>query len=403
MPVDLSASIYADYTRARKRADEAQKRGDLVEAANAYRRCGSLMRQYAQYASDGEVSAERIRRAVSCESTAARLEKQAAGGGRVRVAPQPSEDALKAGQAREAGGGDDFESAIMALITKTSVHWNDIGGLEDTKRAIKMAYGLALARKPVGVETDFSNNFLFSGPPGGGKTMLAAATAGSLDATFFNVKIGNIISKYVGESNKLIETLYSVARRMNPAVIFLDEFESLTPSRDSGESGAERKVIGTLLAELDGLATKNDPRLIITIAATNLPWMMDSAILSRFQQRIYIPLPDTAARKVILEIHLLRRGHKILVPMDELVQRSAGFSGRELEQLCQFAVSNMMARMNPDLLPRVDKGQDAVINYQLKVEPLTRADFDFAFSIVNPIATPDMIHKYEEWFKKAGV
>ena len=189
-------------------------------------------------------------------------------------------------------------------------------------------------------------------------------------------------------------------RRMSPAVIFLDEFESLTPPRGSGESGAERRIVSTLLAELDGLATKNSASLVITIGATNLPWLLDSAILSRFQTRIYIPLPDAPARLAILEIHLMRRGHKVLVPMEELVQRSQGFSGRELEQLCQKAVAHMTERMNPDLLALVDKGQAAVINYQLKVDALTCEDFESAFAQVQPVATAEMINKYEEWFKK---
>jgi SpoVK/Ycf46/Vps4 family AAA+-type ATPase len=117
-----------------------------------------------------------------------------------------------------------------------------------------------------------------NGPPGTGKTLLAAATAGNLEATFFNVKVSSLLSKYFGESTKLISALYSVARRLSPAVIFLDEFESLTPSRGSGESGSERRIVSTLLAELDGLQGKDDDSFVMTICATNLPWLLDLAI-----------------------------------------------------------------------------------------------------------------------------
>jgi katanin p60 ATPase-containing subunit A1 len=186
---------------------------------------------------------------------------------------------------------------VLSLIHKSDVQWGDIGGLEDTKDSIKSAYALALAQKPAGVQVSSWRNLLMYGPPGTGKTLLAAATAGNLEATFFNVKVSSLLSKYFGESTKLISALFSVARRLSPAVIFLDEFESLTPVRGSGESGAERRIVSTLLAELDGLQAKDDTGFVLTICATNLPWLLDLAILSRFQRRIYVPLPDPDARR----------------------------------------------------------------------------------------------------------
>jgi len=207
-------------------------------------------------------------------------------------------------------------------------------------------------------------------------------------------------SKYFGESTKLITALYTVARRMSPAVIFLDEFESLTPPRGSGESGAERRIVSTLLAELDGLATKDDDSFVLTMSATNVPWLLDTAILSRFQQRIYVPLPDPAARKAILEIHLMRRGHRSDIPMEELVRRTEGFAGREIEQLCQTAINHMTRRANPDLLNLVDRGHAAVSAYELRVTPLTEDDFKAAFDQIRPVANAAMLRRYDEWLAK---
>jgi SpoVK/Ycf46/Vps4 family AAA+-type ATPase len=297
---------------------------------------------------------------------------------------------------------DDYESQILDLRRETEVSWEDIGGLEDTKRAIKMAYGLAVAQKPANVRIDPSRNIMFYGPPGTGKTLLAAATAGSLEAAFFNVKVSSILSKYFGESPRLISALFSVARRNSPAVIFIDEFESLTPPRGSGESGPERRVISTMLAELDGLASKGDDAFVLTIGATNEPWLLDEAVLSRFQQAIYIPLPDPASRRAILEIQIDKNGFSSQVPLDVLVERTDGYAGREIAFLVRDAVDRMLDRANPSLLTLVEKGEKAVSGYKLKKVPLGEADFDAAFQRVRPNTDPAKIARFKAWARRNG-
>jgi katanin p60 ATPase-containing subunit A1 len=390
--VDLSATYYAQYKRARKRAEEAEKRGAPREAAASYRHAAGFMRQYASSALNTAIRQQRLERAEKLEQLAARLgdispdDYRPAGGGKF----QPAEDL----------GESDYDAQILDLIQRTSVTWNDIGGLDDTKQAIKAAYGLALARKPAGVQIASWRNFLLYGPPGTGKTLLAAATAGSLEATFFNVKVSDLLSKYFGESTKLISALYAAAHRLSPAVIFIDEFESLTPPRGSGESGAERRIVSTLLAELDGLESKDETGLVLTIGATNVPWLLDTAILSRFQKRIYVPLPDEAARTAIWDIYLVKKGHHSEVPLTELVQRTAGYSGREIEQLSQTAITHMTQRVNPDLMAIVDQGQDALRDYEIRVESLNREDFAIAFDQVKPISNPRNLRRYQDWQEK---
>jgi katanin p60 ATPase-containing subunit A1 len=399
MPINLGDMAYAEYKRALKRAEEALRNGAVPEAASAYRQCAELYRQYANSANDPALRHQRLEKAELYQDKAQALEKT----GKLDSTGSPSRSTpsrQSQPQVTSEQAVDDYEAEVLALIQQTSIRWEDIGGLDDTKAAIKSAYGMALARKPKGVEISSWRNVLLYGPPGTGKTLLAAATAGSLDANFFNVKVSNLLSKYFGESSKLITALYATARRLSPAVIFLDEFESLTPPRGSGESGAERRIVSTLLAELDGLATKEDESFVLTMGATNVPWLLDSAILSRFQRRIYVPLPDPAARKAILSIHLTRRGHKTVGSMEELVRQTEGFAGREIEQICQMAVARMTQRANPDLLAVVDQGQEAVRNYQIRVEPLNGEDFKVAFDQIRPIATPAMLQRYSEWVKK---
>jgi len=392
-PVDLSAPLFAQYERARKRAKDAERSGNLREASSAYRSAAELMRQYADTASSAQVREQRRERADTLDKLAQRMMEAPFGMRQV-------DERTSGPQHAEAVGDDDYETQVLSLIQRTDVGWNDIGGLEETKRTIKSAYGLALARKPQGIEIASWRSFLLYGPPGTGKTLLAAATAGSLEATFFNVKVSNLLSKYFGESTKLISALYTVARRLSPSVIFIDEFESLTPPRGSGESGAERRIVSTFLAELEGLASKDEENFVLTIGATNVPWLVDQAMLSRFQQRIYVPLPDEKARRQILEIFLPRRGHKSEIPLETLVRRTEGYSGREIEQLCQTAITHMTERVNPNLMSAVDSGQQAVRDYEIQVEPLSELDFKIAFKRVKANTDPEMLSRYDQWGKQ---
>ena len=247
---------------------------------------------------------------------------------------------------------------------------------------------------------DPPRNILLYGPPGTGKTLLAAATSLELDATFFNVKVSDMLSKYFGESAKLVSALYAEAFAQAPSVIFLDEFDALTGSRDGSDSGAERRMLSTLLSELDGLDDKgrgNAPYLL-SIAATNVPWQIDKAVISRFGARlIYVPLPDADARRAILQIHIERKGHKSDVPIAELVERLAGYSGREIEAVVGYAVSTMVQRANPGLLGKVTQGRDALAKYILKVKSISAADFEAALVAITPVTTAQDIARYESW------
>lgn len=390
--MDLSGVQFERFEKARHEAEEAESRGDLLKAAAAYRTAAKWMREYALGHRDVAIRHERLKTADAYEKRADLVEKKAS----EKRMPAPP-----VSQPDDSQKEEDYEAQVMNLIHKSSVRWEDIGGLENTKRGIKMAYALALAEWPAGVENNNRrNNILLYGPPGTGKTLLAAATAGSLQATFFNVVASNLLSKYFGESTKLVEALYTAARKVAPSVIFMDEFEALTPDRSGGTSGPEARIVSTLLAQLDGLATKDDQSFVLTIAATNLPRLLDRAILSRFQMQVYVPLPDPDTRRAILKIHLAKQGFKSEVAEDELVRRTEGYSGREIQQLCKAAVSKMVSEHNPDLLDAVDKGLDAVKTTRIKVAALSESDFTGAFATIRPKTSPAMIRDYEEWAKE---
>jgi katanin p60 ATPase-containing subunit A1 len=381
MDVDLSGplKVSLDKALAEARALEAQNKGQ--EAASAYLKAAKLMNSYAEYALTRD---DQVRRRQKSRQYLEVAEALKAGKRRLPAAASPP--AAQQGRMKEQSPDEDqqqYSNEIAALIHRSKVTWEKIGGLDETKREIKFTYGLALAQKPENIKLAGWRRMLFYGPPGTGKTLLAAATSNGLGATFFNVKASNLLSKYFGESSKLITALFDAARSEADegfAVIFIDEVESLCLPRGEGsESGAERRMLSTLLSEMDGLADKGEDRFVLTIAATNAPWDLDDAVLSRFQKRIYIPLPDAAARKSILEIQLLKEGHTLDYPLQEVVRSTEYFSGRDLERLSNQAINVMVEELNGQIPKCVDAGREAIEGYKLRIRPLQRKDFEEAF------------------------
>ncbi|MBI4176631.1 MAG: ATP-binding protein, partial [Candidatus Aenigmarchaeota archaeon] len=220
----------------------------------------------------------------------------------------------------------------LIVTQKPDTRWEDIGGLEEAKKSIREAIILPFVRhKPAYVKSP--RTILLFGPPGTGKTLLAKASSNNLGATFFEARISSLLSKYYGESPKLVNALFSKARKMQPSLIFMDELDSIAISRDSDMHETTRRVLSQLLTEIEGFNTKAEDRILI-MGATNKPWDLDDAVVSRFQKRIYVPLPDAAARKAILKIHLRGAGTSGL-DVDGIVGKTENFSGRDLASLCQ--------------------------------------------------------------------
>lgn len=398
MPVDLSASIYSQYLRVYKVAVEAEQNGHDKEAANAYLQAADFMRSYAKYALDPSVKEKREKKADSLQNAARTLLKVPEGGiPRSGSSVASNAKVQRVEKRTNEGESDEFEEQIKHLITQSKTTWDDVAGMNETKAAIKNAYFRTLAQKPPNVEFDRTRGILLYGPPGTGKTMLAAATAGSLDATFFNAKTSDMLSKWFGESSQKVSTLFRVARKMSPSVIFFDEVDALATSRTENTSSANLQVIDTLLMEIDGLDGKDQNQFVLPIAATNKPNLLDYGILRRFSRRIYVPLPDLELRKSIFEIHLSRKGHKTEMPISVLAERSDGYSGDEISQVCNLAIEAMLQRMNPNSQQIVDKGHDAVVAYTMKIDTIQQDEFNWAFSKIKPVTTPEVIREFENW------
>lgn len=298
---------------------------------------------------------------------------------------------------------EDFISQVESMITKSAVRWDDIGGLHRVKSLLKETVVIAAINKPASIVP--WKGILFFGPPGTGKTMLAAAAAGSLQATFYNVTSDKLLSKYFGESSKLITALYGSAMQRAPSFVFIDELDALVQSRDSDSNDASRKVLNTLLQEMDGLKNKKNTDLLLTIGATNRPWDMDEAVLSRFPRRIYIDLPDAYACSAIVKIHTAGLDTAKL-DIDSIGKVCAGkekhYAGRDIEALCQAAKWNMIHDVNPRLDSLADLSYSELRKRTLKTRPLEMDDFDAAFKKVRSPTTLETLERYRKWEEQYG-
>lgn len=394
MELDLKEPIKKALTRAK----EAYEKKDYPTAASAYDKAAELMSRFAEQAIGREAETRRKRKAIEYRETAKKLRDGEYG------EPEPETKVGRKDSDPPKAPGSEFRDQISGLIHHSNVGWTDIGGLDETKEEIKFALGMTLARPPKGVSIAAWTKILFYGPPGTGKTLLAAATSNAVRSTegvasvFFNVKISNILSKFFGESSKMVGELYGMARDASPSVVFLDEFESICGRRDSGDSGAERRILSTILSELDGLDQKGRSDLyVLTIAATNRPWDLDPAVLSRFEKKVLIPLPDAEARKAILHIWLVKRGFESEVSFDDLSAMTEGYSGREIERFCKQTVNQMIQDVNAKVPELVDQGLDKVRSYTLRVRKLTAAEFERSRRMITPQTTAEEMRKYVEW------
>lgn len=350
----------------RQRAKQLEDEGKLKEAAEEYLSLAKLYEVFATESEDYETIKRRKSEAERCKKRAHELVT-------LRPAKSDSKPQIVQGEDEER---DERTKEVYSMLQKTNVSWDSIGGLAHVKDDIKMVYGLVLAQKPENFRFTGWRRILFFGPPGTGKTLLAAAISSKLNAPFFNVKTSSILSKWVGDAPKLISSLFQVARKEADekgfAVIFFDEFDSIATRRTESVPEYARQMLATLLVELDGLAEKDQSSGVLTVAATNVPQHLDPAILSRFQKRIYIPLPDADARKEIVQIIMKSRGASIDFDLDWFSKETEFFSGRDIERLCQEAANIMILELNKDLIKAVDHGEKKVREYKLNVSSIKK-------------------------------
>ncbi|KAI5806326.1 P-loop containing nucleoside triphosphate hydrolase protein [Geopyxis carbonaria] len=310
------------------------------------------------------------------------------------------------------------------LTEKPNIRWEDVAGLDQAKEALKEAVILPIKfpqlfnqgnRKPW-------RGILLYGPPGTGKSYLAKAVATEANSTFFSVSSSDLVSKWMGESERLVKQLFAMARENKPSIIFIDEVDALCGTRGEGESEASRRIKTEMLVQMDGVG--HDSTGVLVLGATNIPWQLDSAIRRRFQRRIHIAIPDLRGRIKMFELAVGSTPCE-LRPEDYryLGNISAGFTGSDISIVVQDALMQPVRKIQTAThyktvldeagVERVtpcspgDRGAREMtweeVDPNLLLEPtLTLKDFERAIKNSRPTVSREDIEKSNEWTKDFG-
>ncbi len=286
---------------------------------------------------------------------------------------------------------EDFEEALKEVVPSgirevfvevPNVTWDQVGGLQDLKQRLIEAVEWPLSHPTIftrmGVKPP--KGILLYGPPGCGKTLLARAVATESEANFISIKGPELLSKWVGESEKAIREIFRKAKMASPCIIFFDEFDSIAPSRGrhTSDSGVSEKVLSQFLTELDGLEVSKD---LVVIAATNRPDILDPALIrpGRIDRILLVPLPDEAGRLEILKIFTKGMPLASGIDIEDLSEMIEGFSGADIETWCREAA--MIA-----------------LRENIRARKVTYENFKDARKDVNPTLTREII----DWYEKFG-
>jgi len=287
------------------------------------------------------------------------------------------------------GGKSSFEDLIIREPPKVS--WDEIVGLEDAKRAIREAIVYPSLRPdlfPLG----WPRGILLFGPPGCGKTLLAAAVANEIKAKFMQVDAASIMSKWLGEAEQNVAKLFSSARKeakFSPVIIFIDELDSLMGVRRF-EVGGETRVRNQFLKEMDGIIDKKNPIRVYVIGATNKPWDLDYAFIRRFQKRIYVPPPNYSQRLGMFKLYTKPLKIASDVDLKELARLTEGFSGSDIMDVCQSVQLKVVSEA-------FEKNEDYS---KADPRPISMKDFLEILKKRKPSIPKGSLIQYEKWFNE---
>ncbi|HTW39845.1 MAG TPA: CDC48 family AAA ATPase [Thermoplasmata archaeon] len=285
----------------------------------------------------------------------------------------------------------DFREALKQIepsslrdvaVEVPTTRWDEVGGVDRVRRILEESVELPFKNpqvyRHIGIEPP--RGILLYGPPGVGKTMLAKAAATESQANFISVKGPEVMSKWVGESEKAIRMIFKKARQASPSIVFIDELDSIAPRRGlQTSSGVTERIVNQLLTSIDGLESLER---VLVIAATNRPDIIDEALLrtGRFDRMLYVEPPNAAGRAEIFKVHTKRMPLADDVNLNELAERTEGYVGSDIAALCREA------------------GITA-IRESLKSNKVTRAHFEVAMKTVRASLDPEILRFYEEFEK----
>ena len=286
-----------------------------------------------------------------------------------------------------------YETMIEQEIIERSpkVSWESISGLSNAKEMLQEAIirptlyphiYTGLRAPPKGI--------LLFGPPGTGKTLLAKAVASECAATFLSVSSSTLTSKNYGDGEKLVRALFSVARKHQPSVIFIDEVDSILGNRGEGQHEASRRLETEFLVQMDGVGSSGEDRVLV-IAATNRPQELDEAVRRRLTKRIYIPLPDSETRQLLI-LNLLTDSSRLTSKeLEHIVKITDGYSGSDLSNLCKEAALDSVRGLT-------DRELQSGMQF-----PISRNNFENALRVIRPSVQNSSLDFYQRWNNEFGV
>ena len=392
--LENSASKYAAD------AIKADSQGAYGMAISGYQNASATLMKLMRLYPDSKLNQIYTERISAYQNRVKELQNTRAGNIEPVVDPNASPEEQKKSLARSQPKSENSMEDLI-LKEKPDVKWSEVIGVDDAKKALKESIVFP-SKRPDLFPLGWPKGMLLYGPPGTGKTMLAAATAHELDGYFIVVDAASMMSKWLGEAEKNVSKLFSMAREYcqkegKPVILFIDEVDSLLGDRNS-EVGGEIRAKNQFLSELDGVNGKGKETMMYVIGATNKPWSLDEPFLRRFQKRIYVSLPNQDARHKLFEQYTNPLKKSVRFNLVTLAKQFDGYSASDIKDVCQGAqllVVNELFKSSTYHEP---------IEGETPQDPreLTMADFKDIKSKRKPSVSIENIRAYHKWSESFG-
>ncbi len=306
---------------------------------------------------------------------------------------KPNAD-MKHGSSNVPASGGEMDKLIIK--EKPNVSWSEVIGHDDAKRALREAI-VYPTKRPDLFTLGWPKGILLYGPPGCGKTLLAAASASEIQGDFVNVDAAAVMSKWLGEAEKNVSKLFGMARSYaannNPVILLIDEVDSLLGDTNN-ENGGEIRVKNQFLTEMDGISGKGKNTQMYVMAATNKPWNLDWPFLRRFTKRIYIPLPSLEARESLFSLYISKIKIDPSVDLKKLASATEGYSASDIKDICQ----STQLQIIDEFFEKMDSQKKDISGAQPR--DITVKDFEDVISRRKPSVSNDMLDRYSKWTKE---
>ncbi|MCL2642993.1 MAG: AAA family ATPase [Candidatus Bathyarchaeota archaeon] len=368
------------------------KQGQKGRAITLYQKAIENLLQLVQLYPEYGLNKVYVQRAIAYQERIKALQGVVSSSEMRAEANAEANDGGSSGAATLENDGSAKSSNDEIIVTeRPMVNWDQVVGLDVAKKAVKEAIVYPVQRPdlyPLG----WPRGILLYGPPGCGKTLLAAAVATEIDANFYSIDAASIMSKWLGEAEQNVAKLFAATRKCanegRAAIVFVDELDSLMGKGSANDVGGEIRVKNQFLKEMDGITDKGKNLHVYVIGATNKPWNLDWAFVRRFQKRIFVPLPDGETRLNMLQHYASNLIVGSGVDLSELTPLTEGFSGSDIRDVCQSAQLSLIGEFFES-----GKAQDKAA----KPRPLTMKDFRQILEQRRPSVSLEMLTEYNKW------